>query len=73
MSHILGQARRSLDRAKAEVRERTQEWADSHGIEPKFIDVEMQFIGASGIPKMDVVGLADPYLIAVLDNNVKFV
>jgi len=33
-------------------------------------DLTIQFIGASGIPKMDVVGSADPYFIADLDGHV---
>ncbi|KIP04584.1 hypothetical protein PHLGIDRAFT_75695 [Phlebiopsis gigantea 11061_1 CR5-6] len=39
----------------------------------KYVDVAIQFIGASGIPKMDVVGTADPYFIAKLDDRVKYV
>lgn len=73
MSHLLGQVRRSLDQAKAEVRDRTQEWAEKNGVEMKYVDVAIQFIGASGIPKMDVVGTADPYFIAKLDDRVKYV
>lgn len=33
----------------------------------------LQFIGASGIPKMDVVGSADPYFIAKIDDKISFV
>lgn len=36
-------------------------------------DLTVQFIGASGIPKMDVVGSADPYFIADLDGHVSIV
>jgi len=36
-------------------------------------DLTIQFIGASGIPKMDVVGSADPYFIADLDGRVSIV
>ncbi|PPR07071.1 hypothetical protein CVT24_010972 [Panaeolus cyanescens] len=32
-------------------------------------DLSIQFIGASGLPKMDVVGSADPYFIAKLDDS----
>lgn len=73
MSAILGHVRHSLDQARAQVQGRAQEWAESHGVETKYIDVTFHFIGASGIPKMDVVGTADPYLIATIDNNLKFV
>ncbi|EEB93355.1 hypothetical protein MPER_07997, partial [Moniliophthora perniciosa FA553] len=37
----------------------------------KLLDVP--FIGASGIPKMDVVGSADPYFVAKLDNRISYV
>ena len=36
-------------------------------------DLTIQFIGASGIPKMDVVGSADPYFIADLDGQISIV
>ncbi|XP_006458799.1 hypothetical protein AGABI2DRAFT_177010 [Agaricus bisporus var. bisporus H97] len=38
-----------------------------------FVDLEIQFIGASELPKMDVVGIADPYFVAKLDNRISFV
>ncbi|KAG5654022.1 hypothetical protein H0H81_008332 [Sphagnurus paluster] len=38
-----------------------------------FADIEIQFIGASGLPKMDVVGLADPYFVANLDGKISYV
>ncbi|KAJ3524484.1 hypothetical protein NMY22_g10978 [Coprinellus aureogranulatus] len=43
------------------------------GIEVPLVDVEIKFIGASGLPKMDVVGLADPYFVAKLDDKITFV
>ena len=36
-------------------------------------DLTIQFIGANGIPKMDVVGSADPYFIADLDGCISIV
>jgi len=41
--------------------------------EVTYNDLTIQFIGASGIPKMDVVGSADPYFIADLDGNISIV
>jgi len=38
-----------------------------------YSDLTIQFIGASGIPKMDVVGSADPYFIADLDGHISIV
>ncbi|KDQ21409.1 hypothetical protein BOTBODRAFT_99148 [Botryobasidium botryosum FD-172 SS1] len=37
------------------------------------VDLTIQFIGASGIPKMDVIGIADPYVVANLDDRVSYV
>jgi hypothetical protein len=39
----------------------------------EYVDLSIQFIGASGLPKMDVVGSCDPYFVANLDNCIKFV
>lgn len=36
-------------------------------------DLTIQFIGASGIPRMDVMGSADPYFIADLDGHISIV
>jgi hypothetical protein len=38
-----------------------------------YVDLEIQFIGASGLPKMDVVGSADPYFIADLNSRISIV
>ena len=41
--------------------------------EVTYNDLTVQFIGASGLPKMDVVGSADPYFIADLDEQISIV
>lgn len=41
--------------------------------EVTYNDLTIQFIGASGLPKMDVVGSADPYFIADLDGRISIV
>lgn len=38
-----------------------------------YVDLAIQFIGASGLPKMDVVGSADPYFIADLNSRISIV
>ncbi|KIM31665.1 hypothetical protein M408DRAFT_327138 [Serendipita vermifera MAFF 305830] len=38
-----------------------------------FVDLSIRFIGASGLPKMDVVGSADPFFMANIDDEIKFV
>lgn len=62
-----------MDNAKAEVQDRAHDWAQKHELETRYVDVAVHFIGASGIPKMDVVGTADPYFVAKLDNKISFV
>ncbi|KAJ3992012.1 hypothetical protein F5050DRAFT_1033236 [Lentinula boryana] len=37
------------------------------------VDVTIQFINASGLPKLDVVGASDPYFVAKLDDRVSMV
>ena len=37
------------------------------------VDLIVQFISATGLPKMDVVGSADPYLVARIDGKVSYV
>ncbi|KAF9075397.1 hypothetical protein BDP27DRAFT_1380640 [Rhodocollybia butyracea] len=37
------------------------------------VDVTVKFTSASGIPKMDVVGSADPYFVAKINDNVSMV
>lgn len=39
----------------------------------KYYDMTIQFIGASGLPKMDVVGSADPFFIAKIDDKIKYI
>lgn len=73
MSHILGAIRSTVEHARQEVHDRAHEWAESQGVEIKYVDLNVHFIGASGIPKMDVVGTADPYFVAKLDNSISFV
>ncbi|KDQ59895.1 hypothetical protein JAAARDRAFT_46478 [Jaapia argillacea MUCL 33604] len=38
-----------------------------------YVDLTIQFIGASGLPRMDVGGLADPYFVAKLDDKISMV
>ena len=83
LSHITREIRKSTDRARLEAEEairKAGEWADTARRsrdfkEPdiNYLDLTIHFIGASGIPKMDVVGTADPYFVAKLDDGIKFV
>ncbi|KAJ7063724.1 hypothetical protein C8F01DRAFT_88658 [Mycena amicta] len=51
----------------------TKSLAEEHLLDIPYVDLTIQFIGASGIPKVDVVGSADPYFVAKLDNRISFV
>jgi hypothetical protein len=57
-------------RAHDAAHEAVQHTGDSH--KHTMVDVSIQFIGANGVPKMDVVGSADPYFIATIDDRIKF-
>ncbi|KAI0081495.1 hypothetical protein K474DRAFT_1688703 [Panus rudis PR-1116 ss-1] len=79
LSQIFGQARRSAERAREEAHLATmkaREWANGGKedvVDVNYVDLTVQFIGASGLPKMDVVGTADPYFVAKLDDALTFV
>ncbi|PSR79165.1 hypothetical protein PHLCEN_2v7136 [Hermanssonia centrifuga] len=73
MSQIISHFRSSVEHSRQEVQDRAHEWAESQGLETKYVDLAVHFIGASGIPKMDVVGTADPYFVAKLDSNITFI
>lgn len=38
----------------------------------RYVDVTIRFIGASGLPKVDVVGSADPYFRASIDGKLQY-
>lgn len=38
-----------------------------------YVDLAIKFIGARGLPKMDVGGSADPYFIADLNSHISIV
>ncbi|KAH0584682.1 Synaptotagmin-1 [Termitomyces sp. J132] len=56
-----------------EVAQVTKTLAEAKLGQIPFADLEIQFIGASGLPKMDVVGNADPYFVADIDEKITFV
>ncbi|KAG6895716.1 hypothetical protein C0992_013093 [Termitomyces sp. T32_za158] len=66
----------ALEHAKSnakEVAQVTKALAEAKLGQIPFVDLEIQFIGASGLPKMDVVGSADPYFVADIDEKITFV
>ncbi|KNZ77930.1 Ras GTPase-activating protein 4 [Termitomyces sp. J132] len=56
-----------------EVAQVTKTLAEAKLGQIPFADLEIQFIGASGLPKMDVIGTADPYFVADIDEKITFV
>ncbi|KAJ6567066.1 hypothetical protein B0H19DRAFT_1258225 [Mycena capillaripes] len=51
----------------------TKSFAAEKFLDIPYVDLTIQFIGASGLPKVDVVGTADPYFVAKLDDRISFV
>ena len=64
---------RAVSRAKVEAKDAAAAFVEDHNVERAFVDLTIKFIGASGLPKMDVVGSADPYFVAKLDDKLSFV
>lgn len=69
MSRFLG----AVVRARDDVAGRARVFAEEQLVDTKLVDLSIQFIGASNLPKMDIVGLADPYFVAKLDDQITFV
>ncbi|KAF8553781.1 hypothetical protein OG21DRAFT_1198612 [Imleria badia] len=42
------------------------------GVETKYVDVTIQFIGASHLPRMEVIGTTDPFFHASLDHRLSY-
>jgi hypothetical protein len=51
--------------AADEIKTRLEEQLSQH---VKYYDLTIQFIGASGLPRLDIVGSADPYFVATIDK-----
>ncbi|KAI5899087.1 C2-domain-containing protein [Schizophyllum commune H4-8] len=51
----------------------TREFMADKVVDVAYHDLTIQFIGATGLPKMDVVGSADPYFVAKIDDRISFV
>jgi hypothetical protein len=64
---------RSNARNSAEgLRANVAAFAEEKMLDVRYVDLDIQFIGARNLPVMDVGGTADPYFIAKLDDKVKF-
>ncbi|TFK45912.1 hypothetical protein OE88DRAFT_1708179 [Heliocybe sulcata] len=67
-----GAAYKAKDKAH-DVAGMAKEYAQEMDLHVSYVDLEIQFIGASGLPKMDLGGLSDPYFVATLDDKIKFI
>ncbi|KAF8919820.1 C2-domain-containing protein [Mucidula mucida] len=76
MSHLVDKIGVAIHNAKSNAHDFAQvskSLAEEKLLDVAYVDLTFQFIGASGIPKMDVVGSADPYFVAKLDNRISMV
>ncbi|GJJ11734.1 hypothetical protein Clacol_005972 [Clathrus columnatus] len=64
----------ALEQIKARAQQAATQTVDRSQVQRHIlIDVAITFIGASALPKMDVVGKADPYFIATIDDKIKLI
>ena len=76
MSQLIGTLHNAMSRAKdqaVDAKAAAATFVQDQHVERHFVDLSIKFIGASGLPKMDVVGSADPYFVAKLDDKLSFV
>lgn len=75
MTGLLEQLSGHADNARANARDLSSSlaaFASEKMIDIKYVDLDVQFIGARGLPVMDVGGTADPYFVAKIDDQIRF-
>lgn len=85
LQKLVGDLKNAADRVKEDTH-RTKDKAKDHWTDfdhrlgstsqegpLSYVDITIHFIGAGDLPKMDVVGSADPYFVAKLGGGLKFV
>lgn len=75
MTGLLEQISSRANNAKANARDLSTSlaaFASEQKLDVKYIDLEIQFIGARRLPVMDVGGAADPYFVATIDDQIRF-
>jgi len=55
-----------------DVSAKVKEFKHRAGIETRYVDLTVHFIGARGLPRTDVAGSSDPYFIARLDREIEY-
>jgi hypothetical protein len=76
MTHILDKVESAVHEVKTNAHDLakvTKSLAEEKMLDIPYADLTIQFIGASGLPKMDLVGSTDPYFIAKIDNRIAYV
>lgn len=72
-NHVKMSAQEALDKAKVPANKMQQLQDAARGSDDtQYVDLTIRFIGASGLPKMDVVGTADPYFRASIDGQLQY-
>ncbi|KAH8990009.1 hypothetical protein EDB86DRAFT_1823419 [Lactarius hatsudake] len=51
---------------------KVKEFKRHAGVETKYVDLTIHFIGAQGLPKTDVAGSSDPYFVARIDHEIEY-
>lgn len=69
---FLGNIHGSVSRGSRDIFTKVKEFKHDAGIETKYVDITIHFIGARGIPKTDVAGSSDPYFVANLDRQIEY-
>jgi hypothetical protein len=76
MTHILDKVEATFHEVKTNAHDLakvTKSLAEEKMLDLPYVDLTIQFIGASGLPKMDLVGATDPYFVAKIDNRIAYV
>lgn len=64
----------AFHKARDKMHETKKQMTHAHEktTEVRYVDLTVQFIGASGLPKLDVVGIVDPYIVARVNDKLRF-
>lgn len=70
---FLGNIREAVSRnTSRDICTKVKDFKQEAGIETKYADLTIHFIGARELPKTDVAGSSDPYFVARLDGQIEY-
>lgn len=73
LSHMRTSAQEVLDKTKLPANKKQHLQDAARGPDhTQYVDVTIRFIGASGLPKVDVIGTADPYFRASMGGQLQY-